>query len=322
MRVLITGGTGYLGAAIVRAVHARGHEPVVFARHASMASLPGRLVDGDVRDVSAIRRAADGADAVIHSAALVSIWRPRRRDFDDINVGGLANVLDVARERGIRRIVYTSSFLALPPDGRDTPLDANDYQRTKRIARERARAAMDAGAPLVILYPGVVYGPGRETEGNLVGRLLRDHLEGRLPGVVGADQRWSFAFVDDVAGAHVEAADRADAAGEYEAGGENAPQMRIFEIARAMNGSPLPRRIPVALARTASALDELRSRITRRPPLVTRGAVEIFEHDWPLNSERAVRELGYHVTPLEQGIRATLASFSQPDSERPKAVRK
>ncbi|HJR61228.1 MAG TPA: NAD-dependent epimerase/dehydratase family protein, partial [Vicinamibacterales bacterium] len=76
MRVLVTGGTGYLGAAIVRALHARGHTPVVFARHASAAGLPGVPHDGDVRDRPAIRRAAAEADAIVHAAALVSIWRP------------------------------------------------------------------------------------------------------------------------------------------------------------------------------------------------------------------------------------------------------
>ena len=244
MRVLVTGGTGYLGAAIVRALHARAHQPVVFARRASAAGLPGTPLDGDIRDVSAVRGAAESVDAIIHTAALVSIWRARSQDFDEVNIGGLGNVLDVARQRGIARVVYTSSFLALPPAGANRPLDANDYQRTKRIARERARDALAAGAPLVVLYPGVVYGPGRHTEGNLVGRLLADHLDGRLPGIVGAERRWSFAFIDDVADLHVQAVERRDASGEYPAGGENERQMRIFEIAREVTGRPLPRRVP------------------------------------------------------------------------------
>ena len=80
MRVLVTGGSGYLGSAIVRALAARGHEPIVFARRASAAGLPGRSVDGDVRDRTAVRRAAEGVDAIVHTAALVSVWRPRTLD--------------------------------------------------------------------------------------------------------------------------------------------------------------------------------------------------------------------------------------------------
>jgi len=117
MRVLVTGGSGYLGAAIVRALQDRGCAPVVFARHASGSGLPGILIDGDVRDRDAIRRAAMGVDGVIHAAALVSVWRKRATDFDEVNVDGLRNVLDTCRETGIERIVYTSSFLALPPRG-------------------------------------------------------------------------------------------------------------------------------------------------------------------------------------------------------------
>jgi farnesol dehydrogenase len=309
MRVLVTGGTGYLGAAVVRALQSHGHDPVVLARRASAAALPGTALEGDIRDVAVVRRAAASVDAIIHAAALVSLWRARTEDFDEVNVGGLTNVLDVARERGIRRIVCTSSFLALPPAGADRPLDANDYQRTKRIARDRALEALAAGAPLVILYPGVVYGPGLNTEGNLIGRLLLDHAHGRLPGVVGSERRWSFAFIDDVAEVHVQAVERTEAHGEYQVGGENDRQMRLFEIAREVTGRPLPRRIPAAAARLAGAVQEVRAGLTGRPPLLTRGAVTIFLRDWPLDSGRSVRELNYRITPLETGIRATLASL-------------
>lgn len=306
MRVLVTGGTGYLGAAIVRALHARGHVPVVFARRAASAALPGIAIEGDVRDRRALLVAASRADAIVHTAALVSIWRPDPREFDAVNVGGLANVLDVARAQAVRRIVYTSSFMALPPAGAGAPLEANDYQRTKVRALETARAAAAAGDPVVITLPGVVYGPGPETEGNLVARLVRDHLRGRLPGLVGADRPWSFAYVDDVAAAHVEAVERAGARGEYVLGGENAPQMRTFEILRDLTGRPLPRRLPLAAAHAAGAAYELRARWLGRPPLLTRGAVRIFAGDWSLDSARSVAELSYRVRPLREGLQLLL----------------
>ena len=208
MRVLVTGGTGYLGTAIVRALHARGHAVVTFARRATSAQLPGAAIDGDVRDSVALRQAARGVDVIIHTAALVSVWRARPEEFDQVNVGGLRAALDAARESGAR-LIYTSSFLALPPHGQDRPLEANDYQRptaghrdalrandyqrTPVRAPPAARRAAAEGAPLTILFPGVVYGPGETTEGNLVGRLVSDHLAGRLPGLIGADRIWSYA---------------------------------------------------------------------------------------------------------------------------------
>lgn len=306
MRVLVTGGTGYLGSAIVRALAARGHHAVVFSRHASTAGLPGVPIDGDIRDLSAVRGALAGADAVIHAAALVSVWHEHPVEFRDVNVGGLHNVIDAARALGIPRLVYTSSFLALPPFGTSHPLDANHYQRTKREARDVALAAAHRGTPIVTLYPGVVYGPGVATEGNLVGRLLHDHLAGRLPGIIGADRQWSFAYVDDVAEAHVAAAELLDAMGEYHVGGENAPPIRVFEIAQRITGVTPPRRIPVSVAYAIGAMEEMRARFTRRPPLLTRGAVEIFRHDWRMDSARSIRELNYRIRSLEAGVRAVL----------------
>jgi NAD+-dependent farnesol dehydrogenase len=310
MRVLVTGGTGYLGSAIVRALAARGHEPIVFARRATQAAGPGVCIDGDIRDRSAVRGAAAGVDAVIHAAALVSIWHARRALFDDINVGGLEATLDAARALDIPRIIYTSSFLAGPPAGATLPLTTNDYQRTKVRAAQIARAAIEAGMPLVSLIPGVIYGPGKETEGNLIGRMIADHLAGRLPGLIGADRFWSYSFVEDVADAHVNALTAGVAAGEYPLGGDNATQMRVFEIVREATGARLPRRIPWPAAYVAGWAEEMRARVTGRPPIITRAAVQIFRHDWSMNSARSVEKLSYRITPLAAGIRAVLAAAS------------
>jgi farnesol dehydrogenase len=202
MRILLTGGTGFLGRAVARALAGRGHDLVRFSRTACRSGLGGPAIDGDVRDASALARAADGCDAMVHAAALVSIWRRRRQDFDDVNVGGLRNALTAAAAARMKRIVYTSSFLALPPRGRAEPIEANDYQRTKVAADRLAEQAVRDGAPLVRLYPGVVYGPGTFTEGNLLGRLIADHMKHRLPALVGPENPWSFAYVEDVAAGH------------------------------------------------------------------------------------------------------------------------
>jgi nucleoside-diphosphate-sugar epimerase len=155
-----------------------------------------------------VKQAVEGADAVCHTAALVSLWRPRAGEFDDINVGGLRTVLDACRACHTPRIIYTSSFLALPPADLTRAIAANDYQRTKGRALDLARQEAAAGLPLITMVPGVVYGPGPATEGNLVGRLISDHLAGRLPGLVGATRPWSYALADDVADAHVTALER------------------------------------------------------------------------------------------------------------------
>jgi farnesol dehydrogenase len=312
MRVLVTGGTGYLGAAIVRALHARGHAPVIFARSAAASGLPGHGIDGDVRDEPALEQAARGCDAICHSAALVSVWRKRRQDFDEVNVGGLENVLRVAARLRLSRIVYTSSFLALPPDGSDAPRRWNDYQRTKVIADGVAARAVERGAPLIRTYPGVIYGPGRLTEGNLIGHFIEDHLAGRLPGIIGASRRWSYAYVDDVAAGHVAAVEQGRFGARYFLGGDNAPQMRVFEIVRDLTGRALPRRIPTAVAALVALADEARARLFNVPPRLTLGTLEILDCDWTLSSALAIAELGYRITPLAEGV-ARVVSELRPD---------
>jgi farnesol dehydrogenase len=302
VKVLVTGGTGYLGSAIVRALARRGHDPIAFARRASAsADCPGARIDGDVRDRADVLKAARAVDAICHTAALVSAWQPDPSEFDRVNVGGLENVVDVAATLGTARFVYTSSFLALPPAGEARPLEANPYQRSKVRAREVARAAASKGVPLVSLVPGVVYGPGAETEGNLVARLIRDHLAGRLPGIVGADRLWSFSFIEDVADAHVSAIERGEPGEEYVVGGENVGQMRLFEIVRQHTGRPLPRRLPGALAQALGRMEELFAR-SKRPPRITAGTVKILRCDWPLDSARSIQKLNYRISPLLSGF--------------------
>jgi farnesol dehydrogenase len=288
----------------------------VFSRRATGSGLAADLVDGDIRDHSAVRSAAQRCDAVCHLAALVRIWLPRPSEFDEVNVGGLQNVLSAVRDLGISRLLYTSSFIALPPTGTAAPLTANDYQRTKVAALRVARAAATDGMPLICVFPGVVYGPGIHTEGNLLGNLFRDHLAGRLPGLVGADRRWSYAYVEDVADGHVAALERGRVGGEYRLCGENVAQMRPFELLRELTGRALPRRIPFWMASAIGAVEELGARLVSRPPRVTRGVVDIFRHEWAFDSDLAIRELGYRITPLRDGVTETLKELVTSRSTR------
>ena len=176
-------------------------------------------------------------------------------------------------------------------------------------AREVARRAAATGVPLVTLVPGVIYGPGTETEGNLVGRLIRDHLAGRLPGVVGAGRIWSYSYIDDVAEAHVAALSHGDVGAEYVVGGDNAPQMRIFELLQAKTGALPPRRIPAWIAYAWAWAEEMGAR-GGRPPRLTRGTVKILDVDWPLDSARTIEELSYRITPLADGANSLFSAIS------------
>jgi farnesol dehydrogenase len=317
VKVLVTGGAGFLGGRIVRALMAKGHAVVLMVRGGRRPGLPenAEVVDGDVREADLFTRAADGCDAIIHTAAMVKIWSPRLQDFDDINVGGIQNAITAARAHRIR-LVYTSSFFAVgsttttPADeSQNHPGDyGNDYERTKALADEVARAYARDGGDIVILYPGVVYGPGELTDGNLVAKLLADEMNGKLPGIVGpGDRLWSYAFVDDVAEAHVAALERGAKGERYLLAGPNATLNEVFEIASKRAGRNLsPRRLPFGLARMVGRAMWIWADVTGKMPELTHQAVGIFEKNWAYRSDKAVRDLGYRVLPLEDGIRTTV----------------
>jgi len=318
--VLITGGTGFLGKSVARALAARGHSLRILARETSnLAGLPpaAEIVLGDVTDRDGMLRAARGCGAVCHMAALVRMWTPDRARFDLVNVSGLRHALTAAREAGAR-LVYTSSFIAVGPTGPE-PADErqrhpgrgwrNDYERTKALADAVAAEAAAAGQDVVTLYPGVVYGPGDLTDGNLVAKMVADHMRGRLPGIIGpGDRLWSYAFVEDVAEGHAAALERGATGQRYFLGGDNVSMNDLFATLQTVAGVPPPRRhIPYAAASLLGYGMWSWAELTGHPPQLTHEVVNVFREHWAYSSAKAERELGYRRTPLPEGLRRTVA---------------
>jgi farnesol dehydrogenase len=158
------------------------------------------------------------------------------------------------------------------------------------------------------LYPGVVYGPGELTDGNIVAKMLADRMDNRLPGIVGpGDRLWSYSFIDDVASGHVAALERGARGERYLLGGENATLTQVFAAASKHAGRDLtPRRLPFALSRMVGGAMWAWADMTGRPPDLTHEAVGIFERHWAYRSDKAKAALGYRVRPLEEGIDRTV----------------
>lgn len=326
MKILLTGGTGFLGRRIAARL-AREHAIRLLVRPtAAREGLPAgiELATGDVTDRDSLARAIDGCGAVVHAAALVKILAPSS-EFDRVNLGGLENVLAASAGAGVERVLYVSSFIALGPTERgpggalDESVDPlpggrerhwiNDYERTKAQADARARLAIANGAPLVVVYPGVIYGPGELTEGNIVVRHLLDLAHGRLPALLGRpERRWNYVFVEDVAAGIAAALARAPSGGRYVLGGENVTQGEFYRLVGELGGIAIPRRrMPDSVAKAAGALMKLGARLGGGTPKLTPDLVEIYRHDWAYDSSRAMRELGYAPRPLAAGLAETFA---------------
>ncbi len=318
MKVLLTGGTGFLGKNVARALVARGHEVRLLAREGSnLAGLPaGEIVRGDVCDAALLRRAAEGCQAILHMAALVKMWVPEREVFDRVNVEGLRAALAASEAVGVR-LVYTSSFMAIGPTGAQAADESqihpghsfrNDYERTKAHADVVAREAAAAGRDVVLLYPGVVYGPGDRTAGNIVVNMIADHLRGRFPGIIGpGDRLWSYAFVEDVAAGHVDALEKGRAGERYLLAGENVSMNDFFRLLAEASGLPAPRlHIPYAAAGALGWMLYAWAELTGMEPLLTHEVVGVFREHWSYTSAKAQRDLGYRTTPLRDGLRRTL----------------
>ena len=232
--ILLTGATGYLGSGIARELIAR-RDPSGF-----WCGTPNRLgfdpttshcevVLGDLRDRKALGIALQGVEAVIHTAALVKMWVRDRRDFWRVNVEGLQNLLQAAGQAGVKRVVYTSSFIALGPSAEvnaDERLRhggpfSDAYEESKASALQWLRAR-DAPLPRHRHISRRHLRPGPKTEGNLMGGMIDQYLAGEFPGLFGSgEQRWSFAFNANVVNAHLAALEKGKPGEEYVLGGDN-----------------------------------------------------------------------------------------------------
>lgn len=190
MKVLVTGASGYLGGRLCRGLLEKGHSVRALVRRTSdLSALPSSSTDGDfelaygdVTDYRSLLDAFSGCSIIFHAAALVEPWLPDPSKFFLVNVGGLKNVLQAAREQTIQKIIYTSSFFALgPTDGHvadesqahPEKVFCSEYERSKAMADKIALQAAADGVPIVVVYPGVIYGPGKLSTGNIVAQLVR-----------------------------------------------------------------------------------------------------------------------------------------------------
>ncbi|XP_068642932.1 uncharacterized protein [Aristolochia californica] len=327
MKVLVTGASGYLGGYLCRALLEQGYSVRAFVRRSSdLSSLQPvegasnelELAYGDITDYHSLLSACFGCQVIFHTAALVMPWLPDPSKFLSVNVGGLKNVLQAFKEaKTVQKIIYTSSFFALgPTDGyvadekqvHREKFFCTEYEKSKVLSDKIALEEASDGLPIILLYPGVIYGPGKLTDGNVVAQMMIERFNGRLPGYLGyGTDKVSFSHVDDVVNGHIAALERGRVGERYLLTGENASFVRAFDMASIITNTSKPWfHIPLWVIEIYGWISVFWARITGRLPLISYPTVRVLRHQWSYSCEKAKAELEYSPRSLKEGLEEML----------------
>ena len=321
-QALVTGGTGFVGANLVRELLRDGRAVRVLARpggdRRALAGLPVEIAEGDLLDAASVRRAVRGADTVFHVAADYRLWAPDPDALHRANVGGTRAVLEAAAEHGVRRVVYTSTVgaLGIPKDGtpgtEDTEVELRDmvgaYKTSKFLAEQVALGFAQHGLPVVIVNPSAPVGPW-DVKPTPTGQMVVDFLNGRMFATL--DTGLNLVHVRDVARGHILAAERGRVGEKYVLGNANLSLAEIGLLLAQVTGIRPPRlRIPYAVAWLAAASMEAAARMTGGTPRVALTAVRMARKRMYFSPAKAIRDLGLPQTDVREALRDAAEWYS------------
>ncbi len=333
MTILVTGASGFVGSAVVRALLARDSPVRVLVRPQSDLSnvrdLAVEIVEGDLRDPASLRRACEGCSGLYHLAADYRLWTRTPNDLYASNVEGTGHLMEAALAAKIPRIVYTSSVatLGLHQDGRpadeSTPVSLSDmighYKRSKFLAEQLIdQLVVERGLPAVIVNPSTPIGP-YDIKPTPTGRMVRDAYFGRIPAFV--DTGLNLVHVEDVAHGHLLAFDAGTVGRRYILGGDDLSLRQILTaIAKLAKRAPPMMEIPRMAILPIAIVGEAWAWLTNgSEPQITVDGLRMSLKKMYFDSSRARRELGYVSRPAAAAIAAAVEWFSRP--ERPRAAR-
>lgn len=322
MRVFITGATGFVGSHVARKYAAEGARLRLLTRSTSrtdtLSGLDAEMVAGDLRQPEGLRSALEGCDALVHVAADYRLWVRDPQQMYSANVDGTRELLRLARETGIQRVVYTSSVatMGFKSDGtivdEDTPVSLADmighYKRSKFLGEQEAIKAARTGQHVMILNPTTPIGSG-DIKPTPTGRIIVDFLNKKFPAYV--DTGLNLVDVEEVARMHVAALDRGSPGERYILGGENLTLKQILDRMSAITGLPSPSmKVPHSVAMAFAFFDEtITGRLRGREPRATIEAVRMGKKMMFASSARAERELGFRVLPVYNALRSAIDWF-------------
>lgn len=316
MKYFLTGATGFLGGALAQQLRENGHDVVALVRSpekaAKLKALGVTLVPGDITEKESMRVPMKGCDGVYHAAAWYKVGARDLSPAWKINVGGTRNVLELMKELNIPKGVYTST-LAVNSDTHGTLPDESfhftgthisEYDRTKAAAHDTAMEFMKNGLPLVVVMPGLIYGPDGTSMSD---DALRLFLRKRLP-MIPKKAAYCWAHVDDVAEAHILAMEKGTTGEKYIISGEYSALTDAFALASSLMGIRGPFSVPPELLKISSLFVSIIEKVIPLPEMYSSEAMRVQAGVTYLgDNSKAKRELGYAPRSLKEGLKQTLS---------------
>ncbi len=322
MLALVTGATGFVGSHVARALAAQGADLRLLVRSSSdlrnVQDLRAEHATGDLRDAASLKTAVSGCDVVFHVAADYRLWV---RDPDEMyrsNVGGTKAILEAARESKVRRVVYTSSVATMGFNsnghlaGEDSPVSLAEmigpYKRSKFMAEEIAIQAGKSGMDVVVVNPTTPVGE-RDIKPTPTGRIVVDFLKKKFPAYV--DTGLNLVDVTECAQGHLAALEKGKSGQRYILGGENLTLKQILDKLGAITGLPSPTiRVPYVVALATGVVDQVvTGYIRNREPRATIDAVRMGRKKMFVSSNKAERDLGWKIVPVDGALRRAVEWF-------------
>jgi len=319
----VTGGTGFVGRAVVTALLDAGRQVRVLVRdpkHPALAGLEVEVAVGDLKDAGSLERAVRGCDHIFHAAADYRLWVPDPAEMYAVNVEGTRALLAAAAAAGVERVVYTSTVGALGNPGNGTPGNettpvsiaemVGHYKRSKFLAEEAALDFAAKGLPLVVVNPSTPVGPW-DSRPTPTGRMVIDYLQGRMPAYL--ETGLNLVHVRDVARGHLLAAEKGRVGEKYILGHENLSLSRIFQMLAEISGIPAPTvKLAYGVVLPMAYLAEFWARhVSHSEPRMTVTAVRMAKKFMYFDSSKAAAELGYAPTSVRRALEEAVEWFGQ-----------
>jgi nucleoside-diphosphate-sugar epimerase len=314
MRYAITGATGFLGNVLARRLRDDGHAVVALVRDpvraAELEDSGIELVAGDLEDAGALDHVCRGADGLFHVAGWYKVGSRDPQEGWRTNVDGTRDALEAARRNGVGRVAYTST-VAVNSDTEGRVVDESyrftgrhlsAYDRSKAAAHDVAVDCAAGGLDVVVLQPGVIYGPGDTSQ---VGAMLARTARGeRVVAPRGGAMCW--AHVDDVARGHLLAMEKGAAGASYMLVGPQASLAEVLRTVARLAGTRPPLTLPTPVVRLAAAANTVVGRLVPLPADYSGESLRASVATYLGSPVRAEQELGWSARPLEQGLAETL----------------